>query len=152
MDAKVVDALNCLEEKETFFRALSSWVGFKSCRVEFEVEERKNGTSKWSFKALCRYALNNLTSFTTFPMQVVTFCGVIFFIFALLLGINTLYNFFTHQALGGFTTVILLLLITGSIIMISLGIIGFYLSKIYSELQRRPRYIVEKKWTNQGEK
>lgn len=144
MDRKVVNALNSLEEKDTFFRALSSWVGFTSCSIEFEVAERKIGTSKWNFKSLFRYAVHNLTSFTTLPMQVVTFCGVVFFLFAVILGIDTLYNFFTNQALGGFTTVILLILITGSIVMISLGIIGFYLSKIYSELQHRPRYIIEK--------
>lgn len=144
MDRKVVDALNSLEEKDTFFRALSSWVGFTSCSIEFEVIDRKVGSSKWNVRSLFRYAIHNLTSFTTLPMQVVTFCGVMFFLFAVILGIDTLYNFFTHQALGGFTTVILLILITGSIIMISLGIIGFYLSKIYSELQHRPRYIVEK--------
>ena len=75
-------------------------------------------------------------------MQIVTACGAILFVMSLVLGANTLYNYIAGNAREGFTTVIMLLLLTSSIIMFSLGIIGYYLSKIYEEIKRRPRYIV----------
>lgn len=120
-----------LPERNVFFRALSSWVGFKTTYVEFHVQEREAGESKWSMKSLFKYAINNITSFSAVPMQVVTFCGVIFFLFAIVLAVQSLYLYFSGRAVAGFTTVILLLLIIGSILMFSLGVIGYYLSKIY---------------------
>lgn len=131
-----------LPERNVFFRALSSWVGFKTTYVEFHVQEREAGESKWSMKALFKYAINNITSFSAVPMQVVTFCGVIFFLFAIVLAVQSLYLYFSGRAVAGFTTVILLLLIIGSILMFSLGVIGYYLSKIYEEVKMRPRYII----------
>ncbi len=142
LDRKVVDALNEMPERLTFFRALSSWVGFKTEKVYFEVADRYSGKSKWSFKSLVRYAVSSITSFTSAPMQIVTACGAILFVMSLVLGANTLYNYIAGNAREGFTTVIMLLLLTSSIIMFSLGIIGYYLSKIYEEIKRRPRYIV----------
>ena len=82
LDRTAVDEFLKLPERNVFFRALSSWVGFKTTYVEFHVQEREAGESKWSMKSLFRYAINNITSFSAVPMQVVTFCGVIFFLFA----------------------------------------------------------------------
>lgn len=142
LDRKVVDEYVKLSERNIFFRALSSWLGFKSAVVEFDVKERNAGTTKWSIKSLVRYAIGSITSFTTAPMQLITFSGVVFFIFAIILGIQSVVKWATGHALEGFTTVILLLLITGSLIMISLGIIGYYLARIYEEIKGRPRSIV----------
>lgn len=142
MDRRVVDSLNEMPERLTFFRALSSWVGYKTTQIYFDVAPRANGTSKWSFRKLFAFAVNSITSFSNLPMQIVTFCGVLFFLFSIIMAINTLYNKLTGNSEAGFSTVILLLLITGSIIMFSLGIIGHYLSKIYEEIKYRPRYII----------
>ena len=142
LDRAAVDEFLKLPERNVFFRALSSWVGFKTTYVEFHVQEREAGESKWSMKSLFKYAINNITSFSAVPMQVVTFCGVIFFLFAIVLAVQSLYLFFSGRAVAGFTTVILLLLIIGSILMFSLGVIGYYLSKIYEEVKMRPRYII----------
>lgn len=142
MDRKVIDALNEMPERLTFFRALSSWVGFKTAQVEFEVAPRNAGTTKWNFRKLMKFALNNITSFTNFPMQIITALGVIFFIFALVMGIQTLVQFFSGNSLEGFTTAYMLILLSASFIMIGLGIIGYYMSKIYEEIKFRPRYIV----------
>lgn len=142
LDRTAVDEFLKLPERNVFFRALSSWVGFKTTYVEFHVQEREAGESKWSMKALFKYAINNITSFSAVPMQVVTFCGVIFFLFAVVLAVQSLYLYFSGRAVAGFTTVILLLLIIGSILMFSLGVIGYYLSKIYEEVKMRPRYII----------
>ena len=142
LDRTAVDEFLKLPERNVFFRALSSWVGFKTTYVEFHVQEREAGESKWSMKSLFRYAINNITSFSAVAMQVVTFCGVIFFLFAVVLAVQSLYLYFSGKAVAGFTTVILLLLIIGSILMFSLGVIGYYLSKIYEEVKMRPRYII----------
>lgn len=142
LDRTAVDEFLKLPERNVFFRALSSWVGFKTTYVEFHVQEREAGESKWSMKSLFSYAINNITSFSAIPMQVVTFCGVIFFLFAVVLAAQSLYLYFSGKAVAGFTTVILLLLIIGSILMFSLGVIGYYLSKIYEEVKMRPRYII----------
>lgn len=145
LDRKAVTVLVNMPEKNAFFRALSSWIGFKTAKVEYDVQERQAGTSKWSTRKLISYALTNITSFTTFPMQVVTVLGVIMLIVAIVLGVTALVQKIMGVALGGFTTVIILLCFTGSIIMISLGIIGYYLAKIYEEVKGRPRYILAEK-------
>ena len=142
MDRKVVDALNEMPERLTFFRALSSWVGFRTERVEFDVAPRNAGKTKWSFRKLFKYALSSITSFTNVPMHIITWSGILFFLFAVILAVQTIVNFCTGTAADGFSTVILLLLIIGSILMLGIGIIGYYLSKIYEEIKQRPRYIV----------
>lgn len=142
LDRKAVDAFINLPERHVFFRALSAWVGFKTTYVEFDVREREIGESKWSLKSLFRYAISNISSFSAVPMQIVTGCGVLFFIFSVILGIQTIVKYFRGNALAGFPTLILLLLIIGSILMFSLGIIGYYIAKIYEEVKQRPRYII----------
>lgn len=142
LDRKVVNEYLKLPERHIFFRALSTWLGYKSTSVEFYVQEREAGSSKWSIKSLIKYAVTNITSFTAAPMQLVSITGSIFLIFALVIAVQSLYRYFSGQALEGFTTVILLLLIIGSILMLSLGIIGYYIAKIYDEIKLRPRYIV----------
>ena len=145
MDRKAVDAILELPERNAFFRALSAWVGFKSTSVEFDVREREEGESKWSTRSLIKYAVTNIVAFSAAPMQFVTFAGCFVFLFAVVLGIQTLVKYFMGHAVAGFTTVILLILFIGSIIMISLGIIGYYISKIYEEVKGRPRYLISKK-------
>lgn len=142
LDRKAVNVLLNMKEKNAFFRALSSWIGFKTTQVEFEVKERTVGESKWSTRALIKYAISNVTSFSAAPMQIVTILGILMLCASVVLGITALYQKFTGIALGGFTTVIIIQLFTGSIIMISLGIIGYYIAKIYEEIKGRPRYVV----------
>ena len=144
LDRKVVEAMLELHERNTFFRALSFWAGFKSTSVSFDVEERKAGKSKWSFSGLVKYAVSNTTSFTTAPLKFVFILGMLLMVFSFVLGVETLVNYFLGIAADGFTTVILLLLIVGGCIMISLGIIGHYIARIYEEVKGRPRYIVSK--------
>ena len=146
VDRSVVKALVSMPEAAPFFRGLSRWVGFKSVTVPFDVADRKLGVSKWSTGGLIKYAIHNITIFSADPLQLVTVMGVIFIFASIFLGGEALFRYFTHTALGGFTTVIGLILLTGGIIMISLGIIGIYISQIYDEVKDRPRYIIEKRF------
>lgn len=142
LDRKAVLVLVNMRERNAFFRALSSWIGFKTTYVEFDVREREAGESKWSPWSLTRYAISNISSFSTVPLQIVTILGGFMFILSLILGSIALIQKFSGQALGGFTTVILLQLFSSSIIMISLGIVGYYIARIYEEIKGRPRYII----------
>lgn len=144
LDRKVVDTLLQLPERNTFFRALTFWAGFDSQTIEYEVQERKYGTSKWSFFSLMKYAIANATSFSTLPLQLVTLMGTISIIFSVILGIQTLVKYLTGNSVEGFTTVILLILIIGGFIMLSLGIIGHYMARIYEEVKGRPKYVINR--------
>lgn len=145
LDRRAVEALLEMPERNAFFRALSSWIGFKTASVEFDVHEREIGESKWSTKSLIRYAISNIVSFSSAPMMLVGFTGILGFLFAVILGIQTLVNYFSGNAVEGFTTVILLILIMGSFILMGMGVIGYYIAKIYEEVKCRPRYIISKK-------
>ena len=142
LDRRVIDVLLTLPEKNTFFRALTFWVGFKTTKVEYAVEPRLHGRSKWSFGKLCRYAVSNIASFTSAPLTIVFFLGMVFMVFALAVAVEALVRYFNGTAASGFTTVILLQLITGGMVMICLGIIGYYISRIYDEVKGRPTYII----------
>ena len=142
LDRRAMDSLLSMGEQHAFFRALSSWIGFRTATVEFDVQPRAAGQTKWTTRALVRYALTNITSFTTAPMQLITVMGVITLVVSVIMGVVALWQKFSGVALGGFTTVIILQLFTGSLVMMSLGIIGHYLAKIYDEIKARPRYII----------
>jgi len=142
MNRKVLDTWLGMRERNVFFRGMTAWMGFNVAQIPFDVALRRTGKSGWSYLRRAKLALIGITTFSSFPLHFVTFAGVIFFIFAVGLGIQTLYLKLAGRAFTGFATVILLELIIGSLLMISLGIIGEYLARIYEEVKGRPRYIV----------
>lgn len=142
LDRKVVNVLLELPERNTFFRALTFWAGFRTETVEYEVQERQFGQSKWSVWSLMKYAITNATSFSTLPLQMVTVLGVVSIVGSLIIAIQTLVRFLMGASVEGFTTVILLILIIGGFIMLSLGVIGHYIARIYEEVKGRPKYII----------
>ena len=142
INRKVVNAWLTMGERKLFFRGMIAWLGFKRVQLPFEVQERSGGRSRWTTFQLVRLALTAVTSFSSLPLQFVTVFGLIFLVFSIILGGQTLFLKIVGSAVSGFTTVIILLLIIGSFLMISLGIIGDYIGKIYEEVKGRPRYIV----------
>ena len=142
LDRKVVDTLNAMPERNVFFRALSYWVGYRKTEVTYRVQERTVGESKWSTRALIRYAITNITSFSAVPLHSITLLGILMLAIAVIFSLITLVQKLSGQAAEGFTTVILLLLFTGSLVMLSLGVIAYYIGKMYEELKGRPRYII----------
>ena len=141
LDRKVIDVLNKMPERG-FFRAISYWVGYNKTIVEYDVGERVDGESKWSTLGLIKYALSNISSYSTAPMQTVTGLGVLMLIISVIFGVWALIDKITGRALEGMTTVIIITIFIGSIIMISLGIIGYYIARIYEEIKGRPKYII----------
>ena len=144
LDRKAVESVLAMPERSMFFRAASSWIGFKSISVPFEVQEREAGESKWSAGTLISYAFRNIVAFTTLPLQFVTAGAVCCFGCSLLLLVYSLVRYFSGHAVEGYTTLLIVMLFIGSAVMMSLGIIGYYIARIYEEVKRRPRYIVSK--------
>ena len=143
MNRKAVDAWLRMHERNVFFRGMTVWMGFTTVQIPFEVVPRSAGRSTWSVLKRLKLALVGITAFSSFPLHLVTFSGVVFLVLSAILGLETLYLKLAGRAVSGFATVILLELIIGSLLMISLGIIGEYLARIYEEVKGRPRYLVK---------
>jgi len=142
LNRRVVDALRRFDEKSLFFRGLVNWVGFKSVSFPFTVDQRTNGASRFTTGKLLKLAQHSTLAYSGKPLYLTILAGFTFLAIAAILAIQTLYNYLSGVALSGFTTVILLILFTGALILISLGIIGVYLALIYDEIKGRPRYII----------
>ena len=142
MDRRALDAWREMRERNTFYRGMSAWLGFRRVQLPFTVAERSGSESKWSTPTLLRLSLRALTSFSSVPLHVISGLGLILFVASLVLGVQTLWMKLSGAATSGFTTVILLQLIIGSALMFSLGIIGTYLARIHDEVKGRPRYVV----------
>ena len=144
IDRKVIEALKGFKEKTPFFRALSFWVGFKSIAVSYTVEERSAGATKWSTKALVKYAFRNLISFTYAPLYMIAVLGTIVILFGVVLGVDALISYVNGTAQGGYPTLLFVMVLTAGAIISSLGIMSVYIAKIYEEIKGRPQYIVGK--------
>jgi len=143
LDRAIVDILiNELKEKGRFYRGLTNWIGFEQACVLFDVEYRNAGKGKWSLLSLAGLAITAIVSFTSAPLRIVTILGGLTMILAVIIAADTLWSWALGTAISGFATTIITLLIIGSFIMISLGIIGEYIAKIYDEIKKRPSYFI----------
>lgn len=147
-DSRVHQAWLRMGERTLFFRGIMAWLGFRRDKVIFAVPDRVGGKSRWAFWSLLRLALVAIASFSSLPLRLITVLGGIFLIFAVWLTWRALHLYYTGQALSGFTTVIILQLIIGSMLMFGLGIIGEYLGQVYQEVKGRPRYLLLEKTGN----
>lgn len=144
IDREIVDILAYqLPERERFFRGLSSWIGFREVYLEFDVSARIENTSKWSFWSLVELSITALTSFTSMPLRIVTVLGIAAHVLGLGVATDALWSWYRGESVSGFATIIITLLLIGSFIMISLGIIGEYIAKIYEEIKARPPYLIQ---------
>ena len=145
LDREVVETYCELPEHRVFFRGLIQWMNFPSQEVSFCVPDSTRARSVWRLRALTSYAITSVTSFTAFPLQIVTGLGALTFVISLIVGAIALADKFADRAVDGFTTVILLILLIGSILMFSLGLIGIYIGHIYEEVKGRPNYLIDKR-------
>jgi polyisoprenyl-phosphate glycosyltransferase len=143
LDRQVVDILvQLLPEKKRFYRGLAQWIGFEQLDLPFDVQSRQAGESSWSARSLLGLALTALLSFTSVPLRVVTLLGLLAMFVGVVIGGDAIWSWLHDRAVSGFATTIMTLLFLGSLIMISLGIIGEYIAKIYDEIKARPSYLV----------
>lgn len=143
LDRVVVDQYCALRERQRFFRGMILWMGYPTARVYFDVPARAGGKSSWTRLKLFRLAYTAISAFTSKPLHLVTLLAAVYAIFALLLGAFTLYEKLAGNAVTGFATVIILILVTGALIMFGLGQIGLYIEQIFEELKHRPGYLID---------
>lgn len=144
LDREIVEIIIYkLPERERFFRGLTSWIGFEEEYIYFDVENRQGDKSKWSFWSLLELSITALTSFTSLPLRIVTLLGIVTLILGFFIASEAIWSLIQGKAVSGFATIIITLLIIGSFIMISLGIIGEYIAKIYEEVKARPMYLAK---------
>lgn len=144
LDRKIVDLYLSLPERNRFFRGLTAWICYPSLQIPFVPPERHGGSldTRWSLTRLISFALSSLISFSSAPLRIVTYLGILTFTGSFILGIQTLMIKFRGEAVPGFATVILIELILGSILMVALGLMGEYLARIYDEIKQRPLYVI----------
>jgi glycosyltransferase involved in cell wall biosynthesis len=143
LDRRCIEALKRLRETERYTKGLFCWVGYKKACIEFERGDRKAGQSAWNFLSLFKLAINGIVSFTTFPLRIATILGIIISIVSL---IYMMYIFIKTLLFGdpvaGFPTLICVILFLGGMQLLSIGIIGEYVARIYNESKARPVYLV----------
>lgn len=144
MDRQVVDAVNQMQERTRFAKGLFAWVGFPTTTILFDREDRAIGTTKWNYWKLWSYALDGILAFSTVPLKMWTYLGAIIsllsFIFAIIIIVSTL---ILGNDVPGYSSLMVTILFMGGIQLVSLGVIGEYIGRIYRETKRRPLYIIE---------
>lgn len=149
MNRKMVDAVLSLGEYHRFSKGIFSFVGFNNKYIPYEVQERQSGSSKWSFIKLLKYAIEGIVSFTTFPLKLASYVGIISSIVSIIyLIIVVIEKLFFGINVPGYATIVVLLLLIGGIQLFSLGILGEYLSKVYDQVKERPIYILKEHLTD----
>ena len=147
MSRRVVEQLNNMPEKNRFIRGLVTWVGYQQTYVEYNRDERHAGETGYSLSKMIKFSLDGITSFSTFPLKIATIFGVgisgISFIYIL----RIIYlKLFTEKTIQGWSSIMVSNLFLGGIILLTLGILGEYIGRIYTELKSRPQYIIKDKY------
>ena len=143
MSKKALDALAEYKETNLFLRGLIPTMGFPSDVVYFDVKAREAGHSKYTLSKMMTLALDGITSMSIRPLRMIAFLGFIFFLFFGVVGITVVVDWVQGNNVPGYTTSVLVSLLTGGVTLVSLGIIGEYVGKIYMETKHRPRYIID---------
>jgi len=143
LDRKAVNALRGMPERARFSKGLYAWIGFRSIGVPFVVADRAHGESKFSYRKLTRFALDGLMSFTTVPLRIWTFIGTLVSTVALILAAYFLIKTAAYGVdVPGYASLIVSILFFAGIQLMSLGILGEYVGRIFAEVKRRPLYLV----------
>lgn len=143
LDRAVVDGLLACPEKVRFFRGMTSWTGFSTCRIPFAVPPRLAGNSRWSRFALMKMALHALISYSAKPLYYLFGAGLSGLLLSLVLAAQALYSWLAGIAVSGWTSLTLVMLFFGSANLLGLGILGIYLAQLFDEVKARPVYLIE---------
>ena len=143
LDRKVIDAVNSLPERNRFMKGLVSWVGFRQATVPFEIAPRTSGHTHWSFFGLMRFAFDGLSSFSTLPLRIWTWGGAAVSLFAIGYGLYlTLRTILYGIDVPGYASMMVGILFLGGVQILSLGVIGEYLARVFTEVKARPIYLI----------
>ena len=144
MDRQVVDVLNSMSERNRYIRGLRSWVGFQQTSIRFERDPRFAGEVKYTFRKSFGLAINGLVSFSRVPLRISTYVGLLSAVMAILMAGLVLYWRLSalHSPLTGFATIAIAIFFLGAVQLVSIGILGEYVGRIYEEVKGRPLYTV----------
>ncbi len=146
MSRSVVSAVLQLHERNRFMKGIFSWVGFKTEYVYFERAERQHGSTKWNYWKLFNFGIDGLTSFSTLPLRIWTYVGLLISMFAFSYGIWIIFRtLFFGEVVKGFPTIMVTILFLGGLQLFSFGILGEYIGRLYQEVKKRPLYIIKEK-------
>ena len=146
LDKKVVDELRKFKENFLFIRGIVSWLGYKQTGIEYEVQDRYAGSTKYTLRKMISFAIQGITSFSTAPLRVSIIVGFIVSAAAFFYTILALYaRLFLQTVIPGWTSILISVLFLGGIQLISLGLIGEYLGKMFIETKNRPNYVIKEK-------
>ncbi|APC91982.1 MULTISPECIES: glycosyltransferase family 2 protein [Francisella] len=145
LDKQVIKALNLLPEKSRFMKGLYAWVGFKGYAIPFEVPGRKDGTeSRWNYNKLFGLAITGIFSFSSVPLRLISVLGIVISIFALTYGFYIfVQSLFLNVNVTGWPTIVVSIMFFSGVQLISLGVLGEYISRIFDEAKKRPTYIID---------
>lgn len=149
MNRKTVNAFLQMKEKDRFTRGLVSWMGFKQAQIEYIAPQRFAGKSKYSLLKMFRFAADGITAFSAKPLRVSFFAGIIVSFTGLLYAIYAVFQYFGGKNIPGWTSILVSILIIGGIQLISIGIIGEYLARVFNEAKNRPMYLVKEYTTSE---
>ncbi|MDR1857513.1 MAG: glycosyltransferase family 2 protein [Desulfovibrio sp.] len=142
LDRRVVEAVKSLPERKRFFRGITAWMGFRHGEVLFEPPDRVNGQTRWSVSQRIALAVDSMTSFSSKPILLIWGLTAIFYIFSIVVGGEAIWTHIQGNASTGFTTVILLVLLTGSAIMTALCVLSTYIHQTFQEIKGRPSHLI----------
>jgi polyisoprenyl-phosphate glycosyltransferase len=145
MDRRVVAALRELPENHRFMKGLFAWVGYPTTFVTYDRQPRSSGTSKWSYWKLWNLALEGITSFTVMPLKVATYLGLAVALFAVAFGAQLVFRTLLFgNPVAGYSSMMAVILFLGGVQLITLGVMGEYLGRVFNETKQRPLYLVER--------
>ncbi|AXH30219.1 MULTISPECIES: glycosyltransferase family 2 protein [Francisella] len=145
LDKQCIKAFNSLPENSRFIRGLFAWIGFSSYAIPFEVADRKDGTaSRWGYKKLFKLAFTGIFSFSSVPLRLISILGIVISVFALTYGFYIfVQSLFFNGNVTGWPTIVVSIMFFSGVQLISLGVLGEYISRIFDEAKKRPRYIID---------
>ncbi len=146
IDRKAIDAINALPERNRFMKGLTAWVGFKQGSVPFEVEPRESGHTNWNFFRLLRFAIDGISGFSTLPLRIWTWCGALISLIALAYATYLVFETLIYgNNVPGYASLMVGILFLGGLQLLSLGIIGEYMARIFTEVKARPLYLISER-------
>ncbi len=145
MSRKAVDAYNAFTERDRFNRGLVAWMGFKQDVVDYSADRRNAGHTKYSFRRMIHFAIDGITSFSSRPLRMAAYAGVVVSLLGLLYALYAIIRHFCGATIQGWTSLLITVLLLGGVQLLSLGVIGEYIARIFNESKSRPLYFIKNK-------
>ena len=142
----VVEELKNMQERSVFLRGLVQWVGFQQSQIEYEAEQRFAGKTKYGFRSMLKFAVTGITSFSSAPLYLALVFGFLVSLVCFIYAVYIIYlKLYTTELISGFATIVVAVLFLGGIQLITIGIIGLYMGRLFEEVKQRPRYIIRRR-------